>query len=156
MAQMISCTEIEGDYLDSLLYFFYSGAGCSIEVQQSFRRCLSAKCGFFFEYGFTELCSAGTLNYHFDQKTNSVGRLMDNTKMKIINEQGESLGPNEVGEVCMYNGKYWAGYYGNPEETLKLRDNKLWYYSGDLGYVDEDGFLFIVDRKKANIFPNYI
>jgi len=148
MAQMVNCSEFEEGYLDSVLFFFYTGAGCSIEVQQKFQRGLSPKCAFLFGYGFTELCGGGTLNCHFNQKPNSVGRLLDSNQMKILNEQGESLGPNEVGEVCLNTGRYWAGYYGNPEETRKVRDKNMWYHSGDLGYVDDDGFLFIVDRKK--------
>ncbi|XP_034472179.1 4-coumarate--CoA ligase 1-like [Drosophila innubila] len=148
MAQMVNCPEFKADCLDSLLHFFYGGAACSIEIQQSIRRRLSPKCGFYFGYTLTELGGLGFLNFYFDQKPNSVGRPMDGSKLKIQNEREESVGPNEVGEVCLYTGRYWAGYYGNPEETRKMRDNSLWYHTGDLGYVDEDGFLFIVDRKK--------
>ncbi|XP_034489226.1 probable 4-coumarate--CoA ligase 3 [Drosophila innubila] len=148
MAQIANCPEFEGDCLDSLLYCLYGAANCSIKVQQSFRRRLSSKCILILGYGLTELGAMASFNYHFDQKPNSSGRLGCGNKLKILNEQGESLGPNEVGEVCLDTGRYWAGYYGNPEETRKIRDNNMWYHTGDLGYVDEDGFLFIVDRKK--------
>ncbi|KAL7742296.1 hypothetical protein ACLKA6_005555 [Drosophila palustris] len=148
MAQMANCPEINGDCLDSLLCYLYIGSGCSVEVQKSIRSRLSPKCLFVFGYAFTELSGSGAFNFHFDQKPNSVGRLGDGIKMKIINDQGEALGPNEVGEACFYTGRYWAGYYGNPEETRKMRDSNMWFHSGDLGYVDADGFLFIVDRKK--------
>ncbi|KAH8376667.1 hypothetical protein KR093_000704 [Drosophila rubida] len=148
MAQMLNCPEFNEDHLSSLLYCIYTGAGCSLEVQQSFRSKLAPKSLFAFGYSFTELCGIGSINLHFDQKPGSVGRLAGGYKLKIVNDQREALGPNQIGEINLYTGKYWAGYYGNPEETRKLRDSDLWYHSGDLGYVDDDGFLYIVDRKK--------
>ncbi|XP_062142772.1 uncharacterized protein LOC133850651 [Drosophila sulfurigaster albostrigata] len=156
MAQMINSPEFDNNYLSSLKFYFYGGTGCSLEVQERIRRCLPPNCVFAFGYAFTELCAGGTGNFHFDQKTGSVGRLLDGFKMKILNEQNEPLGPHEVGEICLYTGRFWAGYYGNPEETRKLRDRNLWYHTGDLGYVDDDGFLFIVDRKKDMLKYNAI
>ncbi|KAH8272005.1 hypothetical protein KR044_013123 [Drosophila immigrans] len=148
IAQMVNCPEFTEDNLSSILCCIYSGAGCSLEVQHSFRRKLSPKSLFIFGYSFTEFCGIASINIHFDQKPGSVGRLAGGFKLKIVNDQRESLGPNQVGEVCLYSGKYWGGYYGNPEESRNLRDSNLWYHSGDLGYVDDDGFLFIVDRQK--------
>ncbi|XP_060664592.1 uncharacterized protein LOC132797099 [Drosophila nasuta] len=148
MAQMVNCPEFKEDYLDSVLYYFYGGSGCSLEVENRFRGTLSPKCMLIFGYGFTEFRAGIISNYHFDQKPGSVGRPIDDVKLKIINEQNEPQGPNIVGELCVYSDRYWAGYYGNPEESRKFRDSNLWYHTGDLGYIDEDGFLFIVDRKK--------
>ncbi|XP_062142773.1 uncharacterized protein LOC133850652 [Drosophila sulfurigaster albostrigata] len=148
MAQMVNCPEFKEDYLDSVLYYFYGGSGCSLEVQNRFRGTLSPKCMLIFGYGFTEFRAGIISNYHFDQKPGSVGRPIDDVKLKIIDEQNEPQGPNIVGELCVYSDRYWAGYYGNPEESRKFRDSNLWYHTGDLGYIDDDGFLFIVDRKK--------
>jgi len=87
MAQMVNCPEFEGDCLDSLLNFFYGGAACSIEIQKKIYRRLSPEYSFIFSYTFTELCSIVTTNYHFDQKPNSVGRIADGSKIKVLNEQ---------------------------------------------------------------------
>ncbi|KAH8272004.1 hypothetical protein KR044_013124, partial [Drosophila immigrans] len=148
MAQMLNAPEFQNDYLSSVNFYLYGGDGCSLKIQQSIRRRLSSNCVFAFVYTFTEFCCGATLNMHFDQKPGSAGRLSDGVKIKILNEQNEPLDANKVGEICFYSGRFWAGYFGNPEESRKLRDRNLWYHTGDLGYVDDDGFLFIVDRKK--------
>jgi len=153
MTQMVNCSEFKGDCMESIKYYFYGGSVTSLELKETFRRHLSSKAKLIFVYGFSELCGAIIWNWHHDEKPNSVGRLWNGIKLKIVNEQGLSLGPNEVGEVCIYTGRYWAGYYGNPEATRKMRDNNMWYHPSDMGYVDEDGFLYIVDRK-SNMLKN--
>ncbi|KAH8418051.1 hypothetical protein KR222_010982, partial [Zaprionus bogoriensis] len=132
---------------DSLRYFMYTGGRCSLEVQSHLRKRLPAN-SLHFSYGMTEFGVWATFNWHFDAKPKSVGRVGPGFKLKILSDDNEALGPNETGEVCLNNGQYWAGYYGNVEESRKIRDSKLWFHSGDLGYVDEDGFLYVVDRKK--------
>ncbi|KAH8311579.1 hypothetical protein KR044_007002, partial [Drosophila immigrans] len=148
MAMIANCKEFEVSNLDSIRCYVYGGGRCSIEVQNRIRSRLRMDC-MHLAYGFTE---AGTtmisMNMNFDEKPNSVGRLTDGNKLKIINEQGETLGPNEVGEICVHNGQHWSGYYGNPEETQKIQDSEQWFHSGDLGYVDDDGFLYVIERKK--------
>ncbi|EDW50620.1 GM14725 [Drosophila sechellia] len=69
-------------------------------------------------------------------------------QIKILDEQGEAQGPNVVGEICFNNGQKWLGYYQNPDETRKIQDSENWIHTGDLGYVDEDGYLFVIDRLK--------
>ncbi|EDW59289.1 luciferin 4-monooxygenase [Drosophila virilis] len=147
LAATAFCPEFELAELQSLRYYFYAGDHCSLEAQQKIRNRCGHNC-MHLVYGLTELGSPVTVNCHFDEKPNSVGRLMEGFKLKILDDQEHSLGPNEVGEICLYSGQYWAGYYGNPEETHKLRDSSLWFHTGDLGYMDDDGFLYITDRKK--------
>ncbi|KAH8256304.1 hypothetical protein KR032_000400, partial [Drosophila birchii] len=147
MAMMTNSLAFQTADLSSLKYYLFGGSRASVETQHRIRSRLSRDC-LHFAYGFTELGAMASINLHFDEKPNSVGRLVSGIKLKIICEQGESLGPDEVGEVCINNGQHWAGYYGNPEETHKIRDQQLWFHSGDIGYVDDDGFLYIVERKK--------
>ncbi|KAH8335389.1 hypothetical protein KR074_000754 [Drosophila pseudoananassae] len=147
MAMMVNTPEFETCDLSSLRCYMYGGSRASVEVQNSIRSRLSQDC-LQFAYGFTELGAMATINLHFDQKPNSVGRLVNGLRMKIINDQGESLGPEEMGEVCISNGQHWMGYFGNQQETRDMRDLKRWFHSGDLGYVDRDGFLYIMERKK--------
>ncbi|XP_020811090.1 luciferin 4-monooxygenase-like [Drosophila serrata] len=145
-ASIVSCPFFKEANLESLRYYNVTGGRCTMEVQKKLRRKLGRNC-INFGYGSSELGSYGCINWHFDEKPNSVGRLCPGYKMKIINGQGENLGPNEEGEVCIDMGSYWPGYYGNPEATaLVYKDN--WLHSGDLGYVDDDGFVYIVERKK--------
>ncbi|KAH8284004.1 hypothetical protein KR054_007028, partial [Drosophila jambulina] len=145
-ADLVSCPYFEEADLRSLRYHQITGGRCTMEVLKKLRRKLD---GDFinFAYGSSELGSFACLNRHFDEKPSSVGRLSPGYKLKIINDQGEHLGPNEEGEVCIDTGSYWPGYYGNPEATaLVYKDN--WLHTGDLGYVDDDGFVYIVERKK--------
>ncbi|XP_022209477.2 4-coumarate--CoA ligase 2-like [Drosophila obscura] len=147
MAALLNCPVIEMANLQSLQYFMYVGGRCTLETQQALRSRLGRDC-LNFGYAFSELGCFCSLNWKFGEKPNSVGRLTSGLKLKILNEVGDSLGPNEVGEVCPNTGEFWPGYYGNPEATKKVYDKDNWIYSGDLGYVDDDGFLYIVDRKK--------
>ncbi|EDW96058.1 luciferin 4-monooxygenase [Drosophila yakuba] len=147
MALMINCPDFETCDLSSLQCYLFGGSRAALEVQKAIRCRLSHDC-LQFAYGFTELGAMATVNYHFDEKAGSVGRLVNGLKLKIINDEGVSLGPDEVGEVCIMNNQHWSGYYGNEVETRSMRDSLRWYHSGDLGYMDRDGFLYIVDRKK--------
>lgn len=147
MAMITNCPEFENANLQSIRHYLYGGGRCSIEVQHRIRSRLRRDC-LHFAYGFTEAGSMVSMNYNFDAKPNSVGRLANDYKLKILSEQGTNVGPNEVGEICIRSGKYWAGYYGNPADSEKIRDSDLWFHTGDLGYVDDDGFLYIVERKK--------
>uniref|UniRef100_A0A6P4E6J9 Luciferin 4-monooxygenase-like n=1 Tax=Drosophila rhopaloa TaxID=1041015 RepID=A0A6P4E6J9_DRORH len=147
MAMMMNCAEFETSDLSSIRCFLFGGSRAAVEVQQAIRSRLRRDC-LQFNYGFTELGAMATINLHFDEKVGSVGRLVSGLRAKIINDQGESLGPDELGEVCIMNNQHWSGYYGNQEESRAIRDPQRWYHSGDLGYMDHDGFLYIVERKK--------
>ena len=85
-------------------------------------------------------------------KFGSVGVPAPNTECKIIDlENGEPLGPNERGEVCVRGPQVMKGYLNNPEATAQTIDNDGWLHTGDIGYADEDGHFFIVDRAKELI-----
>jgi long-subunit acyl-CoA synthetase (AMP-forming) len=96
-------------------------------------------------YGMTESdFSTGSFNF---QRYGSVGKPSPNVQLKIIDEAGENLGPNEQGEVCFKTAVTFLGYFEDPENTKDTVING-WVHSGDIGYFDDDEFLFIVDRKK--------
>lgn len=68
--------------------------------------------------------------------------------MKIVDDDGNRLGPNEDGEIAYTTNYKFLGYYGNEEATAELYDDEGFICSGDIGHFDEDGDLFIIDRKK--------
>ena len=87
-----------------------------------------------------------------DIKFGSVGVPAPNTECKIIDlETGAPLGPGEKGEVCVRGPQVMTGYLNNPEATAQTIDADGWLHTGDIGYADEDGHFFIVDRAKELI-----
>ena len=109
-------------------------------------------------YGLTEtspVISAGT---DFEQRIGSVGKVFPSVKLKIINKD-----ENGIGEIHVKAPTVMLGYYQNEEATKEVLD-KGWFNTGDLGYVDKKGFLFLCGRKKSvivlkngkNVFPEEI
>ncbi len=113
-------------------------------------------------YGLTEGFMTILDKTHYATKPTSVGIPMAFSEMRIVDESGKDCPPNVVGEIVGRGPLLMAGYYKRPDLTAQaIRDG--WLYSGDLGYVDEDGFLFLVDRKKdmfisggVNVYPRDI
>src|SRR6185295_4477823 len=85
-------------------------------------------------------------------KFGSVGVPAPNTECKIVDlETGAPLGPGEKGEVCVRGPQIMTGYLNKPEATAQTIDPEGWLHTGDIGYYDEDGHFFIVDRAKELI-----
>jgi acyl-CoA synthetase (AMP-forming)/AMP-acid ligase II len=105
-------------------------------------------------YGMTELSSLSHLSYRNAEKpkTHSIGYCLPNTVCKIIDlESKHDLEPGEKGEVCIRGPQVMKGYLGQPEATAEIIDSEGWLHTGDIGYTDEAGALFIVDRLKELI-----
>jgi fatty-acyl-CoA synthase len=114
-------------------------------------------------YGLTETAPSGTyLGPDFAlAKLGSAGKPMFFVDLRIVAEDSRTpLGPNERGEVIMRGPNIMRGYWNKPEATAAAIDAEGWFHSGDIGYLDEDGFLYICDRLKdmiisggENIYP---
>ncbi|XP_065354716.1 uncharacterized protein LOC135949173 [Calliphora vicina] len=121
------------------------GTQCSANTLKRIRSCLTNAC-MYFGYGNTE---AGIISWNWrDYKLNSVGKMLPNTQLKIIDQNtGERLAPNQLGEVCaMKNNQPWLGYYKNPVTTQKTVDAEGFTHTGDMGYMDEEHYLHLIDR----------
>ena len=106
-------------------------------------------------YGLTETSPVLAAGTDFEQKIGSVGRVFPSVKIKIVNKD-----ENGIGEIYAKGPNVMLGYYQNEEATKEVFD-KDWFKTGDLGYIDKKGFLFLCGRKKSvivlkngkNVFP---
>ena len=104
-------------------------------------------------YGLTETSSVATVISGQDalDKPTSVGPPVPTVSLKIVGLTGEDLGVGETGEVCITGPILMASYWNKPEATAEAIDADGWLHTGDVGHLDEEGFLFITDRKKDMI-----
>ena len=103
-------------------------------------------------YGLTETCSGDTLMEpgREIEKIGSVGRGLAHVEIEIRDENGRALPPGATGEICLRGPKITQGYWNDPEKTKASRFGD-WFRSGDVGYLDEEGFLYLTDRLKDMI-----
>jgi acyl-CoA synthetase (AMP-forming)/AMP-acid ligase II len=117
------------------------------------------KCSVMQGYGMTEASGATHLNPRAldAEKATSIGPPVPNCEAKIVDiVSGAALGPNEQGEICVRGPNIMRGYINRPDATAQTLDAKGWYRTGDIGYADEDGYFFVVDRLKELIkFSGY-
>jgi len=122
-------------------------------------------CGFVQMYGMTE--TTGTIvalppEDHVEglERMRSAGKALPGVELAILDANGNKLPPGEVGEIATRSGSNMAGYWNLPEATAKTLDSDGWLRTGDAGYMDRDGYLYIHDRIKdmiisggENIYP---
>ena len=116
-------------------------------------------------YGLSETSPTVTFNRNVDErKVMSIGKRIWGVEMKVFDENDKELptGPDNVGEIVVRGHNVMKGYYKQPEATAEAFKGG-WFHTGDMGYQDEDGFFFIVDRKKEliirggfNVYPREI
>jgi long-chain acyl-CoA synthetase len=113
-------------------------------------------------YGLTEVAGVLTMNPPNANRPGSVGVPVPGSDVKIVNDEGEELPAGQAGEVIASGPTIMKGYLNRPEETREALSDG-WLRTGDIGIMDEDGFLWIVDRKKDmilvsgfNVYPNEV
>ncbi|MFF2076021.1 4-coumarate--CoA ligase family protein [Kitasatospora sp. NPDC058162] len=106
-------------------------------------------------YGMTELSPVTHVvsPNETDPVPGSVGRLIPSTELRVIalDGSGRDLGPGEPGELLIRGPQVMKGYFGRPSDTAAMVDAEGWLHTGDVGYVDARGYLFVVDRVKELI-----
>ena len=137
------------------------GAAMPLEVMRGFEEAFN--CIILEGYGLSETSPVASFNHpDKERKPGSIGTPIAGVKMKIMDEQGKDLGVGEVGEIVIQGPNVMKGYWQLPEATeAAIVDG--WFHTGDLAKTDEDGYFFIVDRKKDmiirggyNIYPREI
>ncbi len=115
-------------------------------------------------YGLSETSPVATGNrFDADEFTGTIGLPIPSTEIVIRDDDGADLPLGEVGEICIRGPQVMAGYWNRPDETAKVMTPDGFFKSGDMGFMNEDGFVKIVDRKKDmilvsgfNVYPNEI
>lgn len=115
-------------------------------------------------YGLTETCPAVCINPMNQTDYNgSIGLPLPSTEVKICDEEGNELGMNQEGELLVRGPQVMQGYWNKPEETAKVLTEDGWLKTGDVAKVDNQGFVYLVDRIKDmiivsgfNVYPNEV
>jgi long-chain acyl-CoA synthetase len=149
--------------LSSLRFCISGGAPLPVEVQETFERLTG--CMLVEGYGLTEAGPVCTLNpFGGAHRPGSVGLPLPGTLIEIVSldEPGRRLPLGQRGEICVSGPQVMAGYAERPEETAEtLRDGRL--HTGDVGYIDQDGYVYLIDRIKDlilnggfNVYPRMV
>ena len=112
-------------------------------------------------YGMTEASPIISLNPITDNRLGTIGMPLPSTEARIVNDEGQDLGTDAVGELQIRGPQVMKGYWQRPEETAQILSADGWLSTGDICTLDSDGYLRIVDRKKDmisvsgfNVYPN--
>jgi long-chain acyl-CoA synthetase len=137
------------------------GASLPVEVLRAFEAQFG--CAILEGYGLSETSPIASFNHpDRERKPGSIGTPIAGVEMKVVDEQGADAPVGEVGEIVIRGPNVMKGYWQRPDATAEaIRDG--WFHTGDLAKVDEDGYFFIVDRKKDliirggyNVYPREV
>ena len=156
--------DTSGRDLSSLRVGVSGGAAIPGEVIKAFEEKFPG-CVVLEGYGLSESTSTTTFNINAEQrKVLSIGKPIWGVQVRVVGEDGQPLPPGakHVGEIVIRGHNIMKGYYNSPEATAEAFKNG-WFHTGDLAYQDEDGYFFIVDRKKDlvirggyNVYPREV
>jgi long-chain acyl-CoA synthetase len=158
MLQLLLSQPLEDHEISCLRFLSSGGSPLAPEVEAEFRRrvpSVSIRQG----YGLTETAALISTNPVGRERPGSVGLPVPGCTVEILDEAGQRLPAGQAGEICCRSPGVMRGYWRSPDATAEaLRDGRL--HTGDIGYLDDDGYLFIVDRKKDliirggfNVYP---
>ncbi len=114
-------------------------------------------------WGLTETSPAATINPTTEEFNGSIGLPIPSSEITIKDDKGEDLPLGQTGEICVHGPHVMRGYWNRPDETAKVMLPGGWLRTGDVGYMDERGYIFLQDRKKDlilvsgfNVYPNEV
>ena len=146
--------------IESVRYCFSAAASMAVEVVREWKE--QTGLDIHEAYGMTESASMVTYNHYYKHVVGSVGTPANLVEVEIRDLEGNMLEQGEQGEICICGPNITKGYLNNPQET-KAAFWGDWFRSGDIGFIDDEGYLFIVDRLKdmiitggENVYPREI
>ena len=140
------------------------GGGMAVQAPVANRWKAVTKSPLLQAYGLTETSPAATIN-PLDLKdfNGSIGLPISSTEVSIRSDEGKEVAITQVGEICIRGPQVMKGYWQRPEETANVMTEDGFLRTGDMGYIDHEGYVFIVDRKKDmilvsgfNVYPNEV
>jgi len=155
MARILDLPSASQFNLATLKTVIYSGAAIPFELQK--RAIRFFRCGLVQSYGQIE--STGVLTFlhaedhsleesaPYMRKLMSVGKEAIGVEVRVVDESGREVAPNQIGEIVARGPNLFAGYFRDPAHTAEVIRNG-WLYTGDIASVDEEGYIYIVDRKR--------
>ena len=152
-------------HLRRLMVVFCGGDSLNRNLQEEFNKVMKengSKCQMFEGYGLTEAVCVNIVNTFDHNKPGSIGYPISGAEFKIFDEDGKEVPRGEIGEICIKSPAIMNGYFKD-EKASKEAVKDGWLYTGDLGYMDEDNFVFFKQRKKrvvkvsgVGVFPTEI
>ncbi len=138
------------------------GAALPVELLRGFEHAYG--CVILEGYGLSETSPVACFNHpQLDRKPGSIGTPVEGVEMRLVDSDRQPAARGEAGEIAIRGHNVMKGYWNRPDATAEAIDAAGWFYSGDIGRVDEDGCFFIVDRKKEliirggyNVYPREI
>lgn len=160
MYAVIASMDIKDIDLSSIRLCLSGGASLPVEVMQKTQQKLN--CIVLEGYGLSETSPVVTFNLLNKIKPGSIGVALEGIETKIFDDNDQECQLGTVGEIVIKGPNVMKGYLGLPEESAKALRNG-WLHTGDLGRMDEDGYIFLVDRKKdlvivagLNVYPREV
>ena len=138
------------------------GAALPVEILRAFEEAFG--CMILEGYGLSETSPVASFNHpDRERKAGSIGTPIEGVEMKLVGDDHEDVARDEVGEIAIRGHNVMQGYWNRPDATADAIDPDGWFYTGDMAKVDDDGYFFIVDRKKEmiirggyNVYPREI
>jgi acyl-CoA synthetase (AMP-forming)/AMP-acid ligase II len=158
---LITHPDFSAERLKTLRNIGYAGAPMSRALFDRVRSMLP-NVSFTENYGQSEACPITIrCDRHGEEKLGTVGKTAINAELRIVDQEGSLLPPGEIGDIVTRGEQVFDEYFNDPEETARaFRLPDRWLLTGDVGFMDEDGFLTLVDRSKdmlvsgaENVYP---
>ena len=138
------------------------GSAMPVEVMKAFEEAFDAK--ILEGYGLSETSPVASFNHpDRERKPGSIGTPIEGVEMKVVDDDGNEVAQGEPGEILIRGHNVMKGYWNRPEATAESISDDGWFATGDMATIDEDGYFFIVDRKKDliirggyNVYPREI
>jgi long-chain acyl-CoA synthetase len=159
---ILNVPDYESYDVSSLRLCISGGSAMPVEVMRGFEKAFD--CKVLEGYGLSETSPVASFNHpDRDRKPGSIGTPIQGVEMRVVDDDGDEVAQGGVGEIAIRGHNVMKGYWNRADATADVLDGDGWFRTGDMATVDEDGYFFIVDRKKDmiirggyNVYPREI